>query len=174
MTNEGFLNPSQIIKSLPLKEDMIVCDFGSGSGGWVMPIAKILKTGMVYAIDVLEEAISSLDGKSAANGLFNIKTMKGDVEKGVKLKDDYVDLVLMTNLLFQANDKKFVLEEGRRILKQGGMILVVDWNKDAPFGPEKDKRVSAEDVKVLAGSLGLQINKEFNAGGYHWGLILRK
>jgi ubiquinone/menaquinone biosynthesis C-methylase UbiE len=173
MNQEGFLNPSQILKIFSLKEDMIVCDFGCGSGGWVIPASKILTKGMVYAIDVLEDAISALNGKISAEKLFNIKTMLGDVEKGVKLKDEYVDAVFMTNLLFQVSDKKFVLEEGKRVLKKGGSILIVDWNKDAPVGP-KDSGVSLEEVKKIGEEVGLTVEKEFDAGNFHWVLILKK
>jgi ubiquinone/menaquinone biosynthesis C-methylase UbiE len=173
MNQDGFLNPSQIIKSLPIRGDMVVCDFGCGSGGWVVPVSRMLSSGTVYAIDILEDAISALNGKISAEGLFNITTMLSDVEKGVKIKDDFLDLVFMTNLLFQVNDKKFVLEEGKRTLKQGGIILVIDWDKDAPVGP-KQSGVSIEETKALAEEIGLKPEKEFKAGNFHWGLILRK
>lgn len=172
MANEGFLNPQMVIKNLPIKEGMIVCDFGSGSGGWVIPIAKMLKTGVVYAIDILESAISALNGKIAAEGLFNIKPMLGNVEKEVKLKDDYVDIVLMTNLLFQVDNIEPVLREAHRILKTGGLILIVDWKKDAVLGPQK--KVLIEDVKAKASNIGLKPEKEFSAGNFHWGLLLKK
>ncbi len=173
MTNEGFLNPEQIIKSLPLREDMIVCDFGSGSGGWVIPIAKILKTGMVYAIDILEEAISALNGKASAQQLFNIKTIVGDVERGIKMKDGYFDLVLMTNLLFQVDNKQFVLEEAKRVLKPNGMALIVDWKEDAPVG-SKEGRASLEEVVLMGEKIGFKKEKEIPSGNFHWGLLLRK
>lgn len=169
--NEGFLNPEQILKDIPLKEDMIACDFGSGSGGWAIPLARELKAGMVYAIDVLEEAISALNGKISAQQIFNIKTMLGDVEKGVKIKDGYFDLVLMTNLLFQVDDKHFVLEEAKRVLKPNGMVLVIDWKKDAPVG-SKEGRVSMEEVISMAD--GFKKEKEIPSGNFHWGLLLKK
>lgn len=173
MNQEGFLNPSQILKIVSLKEDMIACDFGCGSGGWVIPAAKMLKSGMVYAIDVQESAISALNGKISAEKIFNIKTMQGDVEEGVKLRDEYVDIVFMTNLLFQVKNRRFVLEEGKRILKPGGRILIVDWNKDAPLGPRANG-VSKEELKFLANELGLEVERDFDAGNFHWSLVLIK
>lgn len=171
--NEGFLNPQQILKDIPLKEDMIACDFGSGSGGWAIPLARELNAGVVYAIDILEEAVSALNGKISAQQIFNIKTMVGDVEKGVKIKDGYFDLVLMTNLLFQVDNKQFVLEEARRVLKQNGMVLIVDWNKEAPVG-SKEGRVSIDEVVSLGERTGFRKEKEIPAGNFHWGLLLRK
>jgi len=171
--NEGFLNPQQILKNIPLKEDMIACDFGSGSGGWAIPLSRELKTGMVYAIDVLESAVSALDGKVLSQQLINIKTVLGDVEKGVKIKDGYFDLVLMTNLLFQVDDRDFVMQEAKRILKPNGMVLIIDWKKDAPVGV-KEGRLSLEEGVLLGERNGFKKEKEISSGNFHWGLLLRK
>lgn len=170
---EGFLNPQEVLKQLKLKEDMVAADFGCGSGGWVIPLAKKLEEGKIYAIDILEEPLSALRAKTKLEKIINVETIKADVEKGVNILDDNLDLVLMTNLLFECQDKKSVLEEGKRILKKGGKILVVDWKKDAPLGP-KEGRVSAENVKKIAKELNLKLEKEFEAGTYHYGLILVK
>jgi ubiquinone/menaquinone biosynthesis C-methylase UbiE len=171
--NEGFLNPQQILKNISLKEDMVACDFGCGSGGWVIPLAKELKGGMVYGVDILEDAISALNGKVSAEKIFNIKTIVGNVEKGIKMPDGYFDLILMTNLLFQVDDKFGVLQEGKRVLKNNGIVFIIDWEKDAPIG-SKEGRVSLEEVKEMAERVGFNSEKEFKAGNFHWGLILRK
>lgn len=171
--NEGFLNPQQILKNISLKEDMVACDFGCGSGGWVIPLAKELKSGMVYGIDILEDVLSALTGRAIAEKLFNVKTIIGNVEKGVKLRDEYFDLVLMTNLLFQVDDKYGVLGEAKRVLKNNGIVLIIDWEKEAPIG-SKEGRVSAEEIKEMASRVGFSSEKEFKAGNFHWGLILRK
>jgi ubiquinone/menaquinone biosynthesis C-methylase UbiE len=173
MNQEGFLNPQQILSNLPLKEDMVACDFGCGSGGWVLPLSKILKTGVIYAIDVLDEAISVLNSKISTYQAFNIKPMVGDVEKGVKLKEDYADLILMTNLLFQIDNRAVVTSEAKRILKTKGMLLVIDWNKDAVIG-DREGRISKEEARELLERQGFKTEKEFSAGNFHWGLLLRK
>jgi len=169
---DGFLNPQEIIKKLNLRQNMTVADFGCGAGGWAIPIAKILEKGKVYAIDVLEEPLSALEGRAQLSGLQNIERVLGDVEKGVKIPDESLDLVLMTNLLFEVENIKRVLSEGKRVLKNGGRILVVDWRKESSVGP--DKRVDRKEVEEIATSLGLKIVEEFDAGNYHWGLILEK
>ena len=119
---EDFLNPSKILKQLKLRKDMVAADFGSGSGGWTIPLARKLEDGLVYAIDILEEPISALKGKIALDKIPNIKTIRSNVEdkNGSTLPDSSVDLILMTNLLFQAEDKKAIFAEAKRILKKGG------------------------------------------------------
>ncbi len=169
---ESFLNPNEVLKQLKLREDMIAADFGCGSGGWAIPLAKILKKGKIFAIDILEEPLSALRGKMKIEKVLNIDPLRIDIERGTLLLSQSCDLVLMTNLLFQVEDIKKVLEEGKRVLKEGGEILVVDWKEEVAFGPEK--KILPEEVKKIAQEIDLEIEKEFGAGLYHWGLILKK
>jgi len=67
-----FLNPSEVLKKLKLRKNIIAADFGSGSGGWAIPFAKILEEGKGYAIDILEEPLSALRAKVKIEKLFNI------------------------------------------------------------------------------------------------------
>ena len=173
--NQGFLNPAEVLKQLKLKKGMIAADFGCGSGGWVIPLAKILEEGKIYAIDILEEPLSALKGRAKLEKILNVETVRSNVEakNGSKLSDNSCDLVLMTNLLFECDDKKLVLEEGKRVSKPGGRILVVDWIKDNPLTPEIEW-VDFEEIKKIAKELDLKLEKEFEAGAYHYGLILVK
>jgi len=169
-----FLNPQEVINKLKLSKAMVAADFGCGSGGWVLPLARKLKEGKVYAIDVLSYSLSILEQKSIGEKLFNIKTISSDVEskKGSTLASNSLDLVLMTNLLFQVKDRKSVLEEGKRVLKEGGKLLVVDWKEDASPGPEE--RISSKEVKKIAEEIDFKLETEFSSGNYHYCLLFSK
>lgn len=170
---EGFLEPTEILNKLVLRKDMIAADFGCGSGGWVLPLAKKLEDGKVYAIDILEDPLSALKAKASLDKVLNIETVKSNIEKTSKLLTGTCDLILITNLLFEVEDKKFVLEEAKRVLKKEGEILVVDWKKDVLLGP-KGREVSLDEIKKIAKELDLKPEKEFDAGLYHWALLFKK
>ena len=171
---EGFLNPNQVLGHLKLKSNMVAADFGSGSGGWVIPLAKILQSGSVYAIDILEEPLSALRSKVNLEKIGNVRTIRSNIENenGSTLHNSSVDSVLITNLLFQTRKKKEIFEEAKRILKSGGKILVVDWKEGSPQGPIEN-RVSEKEVKEIAKNVGFDLEKEFEAGIYHYGLVFR-
>jgi len=171
---QSFLNPTEVLKQLKLRKNMIAADFGSGSGGWAIPLAKKLEDGKVYAIDLLEEPLSALRAKAKLERIFNIQTVVANVEKEIEiLRDASCNLVLMTNLLFQCQDKKNILSEAKRILKPEGRILVVDWQKDNPLTQQIEK-VSFVEIKEAGSELGLEIEKEFPAGPYHYALVFTK
>ena len=168
----AFLDPNKVLKELNLKKDLVAADFGCGSGGWVLPLAEILKDGKVYAIDILEEPLSALRSKMKTLKVSNVEPIKADVEKSSKLFDNSCNLVLMTNLLFEVDDMNKVLKEAKRVLKDKGQLLIVDWQHSSSLGPEK--KISVDDVKQAAEKIGFQFKKEFKAGIYHWALILVK
>ncbi len=168
-------NSEEILNKLTLKEDMLACEFGCGSGIFAISLAKRLKKGKVYGLDVQEEKLSVLKSLAVLENLLNIKTILCDLErpKGSTLQSDYLDLVLIPNVLFQVEDKSAIVEEAKRILKPGGQLLIIDWTKGAPFGP-KQGRITAEEVKKIAEKLDLKLKKEFSAGAYHYGLLFTK
>ena len=167
-----FLNPEKILNEIFLKEDAVVADFGCGSGTWTIALAKILPEGKIYAIDLLDEPLSVLRSKIKLEIISNIDIIKADVERNTRILSENCDLVLMTNLLFEVENKIGVFEEAKRVLKPEGKILIVDWKETSPFGPEK--KISYEEIEKIAEKLNLKIEKKFNAGTYHFGLILRK
>ncbi|NQU82664.1 MAG: class I SAM-dependent methyltransferase [Parcubacteria group bacterium] len=171
-----FVNPINVLSKLDLKKDMTAADLGCGSGGWVLPLAKILEDGFVYAVDVQEGPLSALSGKAKQQNLRNITTIMTDLEVGVpKIASNSCDFVILANIIFQLEDKQVVFDEAVRILKQGGKLLVVDWKIDSSLGPKED-RISMQDVEKIVNGIGLktQQNLEQETGAYHYGLVFTK
>jgi len=170
-----FVNPIEVLDKLNLKDDMIVADFGCGSGGWVIPLAKKLEQGTVYAIDLQEEMLSVLESKLKVENIQNVRKILSNIEdkEDLKLPPLSCDLILMTNLLFQVEDKKQIFKQADRVLKKKGKILVVEWNKDAVLSPDQ-KSVSQDEVKKIASEFNLELKKEFSAGNYHYALVFEK
>ncbi len=173
----GFMNPDNIVEKLNIKSGMIAADFGCGAGYFTIPIAKIIKnSGKVYAIDVLKESLENVLGKAKLYDLLNIETVRSNIEiaGGSKIKSASVDLVILANILFQCNDHDSVLTEAKRILKNDGSIVVVDWiPKKVPLGPKYEHCLSEESVKKLSIKNGLKVVKKIDAGSQHYGMILK-
>ncbi len=172
----SFLEPEKIIEQLDIKQDYLAAEFGCGLGGFSIALAKRLSQGMMYAIDIQSEPLSALMGKAKAEGLSNIKTIQSDLEepRGSTLQDDFLNLVLVTNILFQSEHRESLLKEAKRIIKPGGQVLVVDWRPSSPFGPEKG-RISLEEVRqIMMPKLDMKLIKELEADTYHWAALFQK
>ena len=166
-----------IIDRLEIKEGMFVGDFGCGTGYFSFPLAKkVGLSGCVYALDILQEKLETVDSEARVLGLSNIITKRANLELigGSKLEEESLDWVCLVNMLFQNKNKKLVLDETKRVLKKGGKVLVVEWNNNNFFGPEKQIRVFQDEISKLALDCGLSLIQEIPVSDFHYGLVLKK
>jgi len=180
MTNNnrgGFLNPESIVKEFGLKQGMQVADFGCGAGYFTIAMAKLVgEEGNIYALDVLKTALESVRSRAKIEGLLNIRTIWANLELkgGSKLEDESMDLVLLANILFQSSKKVSIIREAKRVLKEGGKMIVIEWKARQPFGPPEDLIVDKDLIKEKIEKEGFVFSKEIPAGHNHWGLVFIK
>ena len=173
----GFLNPLEAIKQLNILTNMWVADFGCGAGFFVIPMAEIVgKDGKVFALDVMDSALESVRSKAKMKGFFNIITKRCNLETlgGSQIENNSIDLVLLSNILFQSDNKAGIIKEGARILKPGGEMTIIDWRENQPMGPAKDLIIPIDNVGTMAEENGLKFKKEIQVDKYHWGMIFVK
>lgn len=173
-----FSDPQNNIDQLGLSDGMVVADLGSGSGFYSLIGAKaVLPTGKVYAVDVQRDLLERLKKEAQRNHIRNIDCIQGDLEHlgGSKIRESSCDVVLASNILFSLDDKKSFLLEAKRILKNTGRLLVIDWSASfGGMGPHVDQVVYKDDAIKLAVSLGFVFDREISAGAHHYGIIFRK
>lgn len=174
----GFAHPNRNVAAFGVQSGMRVADFGAGSGAYVLGIAKRLDgTGKVYAIDVQRDLLRRIANEAMRRGYSNVEVIWADLEvpRASKLANASIDLVLVSNLLFQVPDKVAVLREARRTIKSTGIVVVIDWSDSfRGLGPMKEDVVKKEDMLKYAQKAGLELKNEFAAGEHHYGLILRQ
>lgn len=161
-----------------IQAGMRIADFGAGSGAYVMSLAAALDgTGIVYAIDIQKDLLRRIANDAKRAGYTNVEVLWGDLEQegSTKLADASVDLVLISNLLFQVEHKNSPLREAHRILKPSGRLVIIDWSDSyGGMGPEQKQVVSKADALALAQNEGFTLVKEFEAGEHHYGLIFKR
>ncbi|MFZ2192709.1 MAG: methyltransferase domain-containing protein [Candidatus Moraniibacteriota bacterium] len=173
-----FINPKLIIDSLEIGDGMVVGDFGCGTGYFTFPLAqKVGQTGLVYALDILKDKLETIESEAKILGLSNILAKRVNLEKigGSKIEDENLDWVFLINMLFQNKDREIIIQEAKRVLKTGGKVLVIEWNKEnASFGLADNLRVSQMEISDLAQKNGFAITKEIKVSDFHFGIILEK
>lgn len=168
------------MKNFGLEPGMIVADFGCGSGHYSFAAAKIAgKGGIVYAIDVQKELLQLVKNTADLNHIKNIEIIWADLEEqnGSRLAGGLIDVVIISNILFQAGNKDGVVKEAFRVLKDNGTAAVVEWDaieESIKFGPANEKRITKEECERIFLQEGFKLDKEFVAGDGHYGLIFKK
>ncbi len=181
MTNplktENFAHPPRNVAAMEIEPGMIVADFGAGSGAYVLSIAeRLAHAGHVYAIDIQQDLLRRIKNESHKRGYKNVEIVWSDVERdhGSKLADGYVDRVLISNLLFQLDNKHAALIEAKRILKPNGLLIIVDWTESfGGLGPHKHHVVNRAAAERLAEVAGFEFVRDFEAGAHHYGLVFK-
>lgn len=174
------LNPHQILKEeLELTPGSVVADLGCGGvGHFVIQAAKLIgNQGTVHAVDILKDALSSIDNRAKLEKLDNVQTHWSNLEKfgALKINDNSLDATLLINTLFQNKNPATMVKEAARLLKKNGKLLIIDWLPGRfPIGPEPGTKTDQEKIKAEALQLGLVELKSWQPGKYHYGMIFQK
>lgn len=174
----SFANPEKNITHLGLSAGMSVADIGAGTGHYVMLASRLVGLeGQVYAVDIQKDLLDRLATEVAEKNIKNIHILWGDAENigGTKLRQDAVDAVIISNVLFQTESKSGLVHEIHRIVKKGGRVLVIDWSESfAGLGPAPQQIVSEDIARDLFEKNGFELIKTFEAGAHHYGIVFRR
>ena len=175
----AFSDPRKNVGELELREGVRVADFGAGSGHYVNVLAKVVgESGRVYAIDIQKDLLRRIKNLSSNEHAGNIEVIWGDIEEsgGSKLAEESMDAVVISNLLFQVEHRRAVVDEAKRVLKRGGKVLLVDWaDSFGGLGPRSGDVVKSESARALFGEAGFSLERELaDAGEHHYGFIFKK
>ncbi|MDO8663078.1 MAG: class I SAM-dependent methyltransferase [Candidatus Omnitrophota bacterium] len=172
---EKFFNPAKILATLGLNSQTgDVAEFGCGYGTFTIPAAKVIK-GKVYALDIEPEMIRITDEEVKKHGLSNVQTVERDfITEGSGLPDRSVDYVMLFNIL-HLEKPMMLINEARRILKDGGRLGIIHWNYDpkTPRGPSMDIRPKPEQCIKWAESAGFSNAIQYDLKPYHYGILLK-
>ncbi len=172
-----FSDPQKNIAEFGVLNGMKVVDLGAGSGFYTIEAAKrVGASGLVYAVDVQQDLLNKIKNSAGNIGLHNIEIIWGNIEKigGTKLRESIADRIILSNTLFQImiEDRDNLALEIKRLLKSGGKLMVIDWNAGSPLSPKTlIPRMLAETIFQ---KVGFQIEKGFDAGDHHYGIIFKK
>ena len=177
METASFAHPQRNIEALGVEPGMRIADFGSGSGAYVLAIAEILHgRGSIYAVDIQKDLLRRIKNEATRRSL-EVEVVWGDLEEagGSKIADGALDLVLISNLLFQVKKREQILKEAVRVLRGNGRVAVIDWSESfGGMGPHPEDVCTKEDALMHARTTSLTFVKEFDAGAHHYGLLFRK
>lgn len=162
---------------MDVRPGMSIADFGSGVGFYSLAVAKkVGPEGRVYAIDIHPDYLSKLKKEAIHRHLDNIETIRGDLESpaGSGLLGASVDRVIVSNILFQADDHKAVAIEAKRVLKPSGLAAVIDWSESFnQIGPHRDHIIVGEKVQRVFLEAGFELVSRLDAGSHHYGFLFR-
>jgi ubiquinone/menaquinone biosynthesis C-methylase UbiE len=168
---------SAVVDLLRLRGDETVVDYGAGTGIYTVAVAGAVPDGRVFAVEALPRLAELLREKitpELADRLCLCET--GD--NVVPLDDGDADRVLMVDVLHHLYDQPDALEEVARLLRRGGLFVVLDWgDRERPVGPPVDHVLGLGAVREIVARLGFEEVEAHEPGDllpYHLALVARR
>lgn len=173
-----FMDPMITLGACNLQTTDTIADFGAGSGFVARAASVMVPHGEVFAIEINRDIVARLTREMTESRIKNVHLLWGDIEVpgGSQLKDSSADVVILSNVLFQLDDKRGCINEASRVLKPGGKLLIVDWAESfAGMGPAPHHVFNKTQAESLLGSLGYEkISDTIPSGEHHYGVLFKK
>jgi ubiquinone/menaquinone biosynthesis C-methylase UbiE len=150
------LRIDEVLTRLKLKPGDAIADLGAGTGPFVVPFAKAVSAGVVYAVEVDGGFLPIIDEKARAAGVANVRTVLGAFTDP-KLPAAAVDVAFMHDVLHHIEDRGTYFRTLAKDVKPGGRIAIIDY--EPARSPHRDQpalQVSKEQARAILADAGFK------------------
>ncbi len=171
------LPQAAVVSLLRLAGDETVVDYGAGTGIYTIAVAEAVPDGRVIAVEALARLADMLRAKLTPELANRLEVVETDANS-VPAPDAVADRVVMVDVLHHLYDQPRALAEVTRLLRPGGLFVVVDWGDcDRPVGPPLEHVLGLAAVRKVIASMGLNEIEAHEPGSlltYHLALVAAK
>jgi SAM-dependent methyltransferase len=133
-----------LLERLDLAPGMRVLDAGCGPGRLTLPAARMVGgDGLIVALDGQPAMLEKLERRVRAEGLKNVRAVRGVLGEGM-LEKDVFDRALLAMVLGEVRDRGAALREIRRALRLGSILSVTEVVGDPDYRGRCTVRREAE------------------------------
>ena len=166
------IDPGALWSELNLPKGITFLDLGCGQGNYALAAAHLIgPAGVVYAVDLWEEGLAALKARAAREGRANLQPLVAPAGR-VPIESRSADVGLMATVLHdlvETGTEASALTELTRVLKPGGLLAIVEFNKiDGPPGPPRHIRLDPAAVEALVAPYGFARQRTVKLGPYNY------
>ncbi|NRD81107.1 class I SAM-dependent methyltransferase [Bacillus sp. BRMEA1] len=163
------------MKLTDMKQGESVLDIGIGPGMFTLQYANSVgEEGTIYALDKSKEALDFFL-REIKEKMNNIIPICRNAETSLDTVGN-VDIVMFTDVLHHADSPIDLLRNVYKHINVDVRVLIAEFDKDSKgqIGPPLQNRISKEEVKKFAKSVGFQEVKDGNQDYEHYYMLLKK
>jgi ubiquinone/menaquinone biosynthesis C-methylase UbiE len=145
-----------VVSLLRLHGDETVVDYGAGTGIYTVGVAEAVPNGCVVAVEALAQLAQKLRDRLSPELAARVEIVETDANE-VPLADGSADRVVMVDVLHPLYDQPEALAQVVRLLRPGGLFVVVDWgDRERPVGPAIGHVLGLPAVLDIIAKMGLE------------------
>lgn len=164
--------PEETLLKFKIEDNGALLDVGCGIGYFTVPASKLLKNNKVLGVDIVPEILDF--AREKATGIDNIEFITSE-EYTFPVEDESFKYVLISNVIHEVVDKTRYFNEVKRVLKDDGYFLIIDWDKrNMEMGPTYNDRISICEMMELCSKAGFRTVERLDISPNHYGLRLEK
>ena len=169
---DAYQKPDDVLTALALRPGEVVADIGAGSGYFAVRFARAVgESGRVYAVDISPDMVRHLNRRLRDAGTRNVVTILSDPDDPL-LPDASVDRFVIVDTWHHIDDKEKYLGLMKRMLKPGGQVVHIDFQKrDLPVGPPVGMKIAREDLVKQMETAGFRLAAEHTFLPYQYFLV---
>ncbi|WP_394971350.1 class I SAM-dependent methyltransferase [uncultured Croceitalea sp.] len=129
-------NTTTLLHNMNISDEDDIADIGAGSGYHVFKMAKIARSGIIYAVDIQEEMLAAIKDKKEEGKFSNVELVKGS-EKSINLKANSVDKVLIVDVYHEMSYPYEMMLSIKKALRPNGRLYLIEYRAEDPKVPIK-------------------------------------
>ena len=154
-SREAEESPNLAVELLNLNKEMLVVDFGAGSGYFTSKLAR--QCSVVYAVDVQQEMLEINAAQMRKKNITNVKYVLGKT-KYTNLPKNTFDLFLLVDVYHELEYPYEIMKDIKSTLKDDGVIVLLEYRKEDPSVPIKPlHKMSVKQVVKEMKNIGLTL-----------------
>ena len=154
-SREAEESPNLAVELLDLNKEMLVVDFGAGSGYFTSKLAR--QCSVVYAVDVQQEMLEINAAQMRKKNITNVKYVLGKT-KSTNLPKNTFDLFLLVDVYHELEYPYEIMKDIKSSLKDDGVVVLLEYRKEDPSVPIKPlHKMSVKQVVKEMKYIGLTL-----------------
>ncbi|WP_240751392.1 class I SAM-dependent methyltransferase [Flagellimonas onchidii] len=142
---DAWMQTENLLQMAGLEERDKVADIGCHEGYLSIHLAKKVKSGRVYAVDVREDRLMTLRENANKRDIKNIITILGDYDDP-KLPERELDMVFLIDTYHEMDSHEKILRHIKKSLKPNGRVMVLEKLKERVRGKSREEHVRAHSL----------------------------
>jgi ubiquinone/menaquinone biosynthesis C-methylase UbiE len=166
--------PQDVIALMEISPGMTVADLGAGTGFFEPWLSEAVGAqGKVLALDVEDAMIKWLEESAQREGWANVEVHKAPYERpGVA--EASLDRLLTVNVWHHIERREAYAAELFKVIKPGGVVVVVDYTREAEPGPPAHFRLDPEQIMAELKAGGFEVSQAQEELPRQYVIIARK